>query len=248
MALMSQLDPLVPAPDALRVWIEQHQRVDAIHNHGFDLDLEWWNCRIADSLGGPVVSREGETERGFIGRGDIFSLGRAAQEDESGISALRLFWHTLAWGTGSSHRNSPRRIKSVEGNDSVPLLLRRAARLSTTDPREAFLLLKPGRNSIGYLGPNFFTKFLYFAGGGALEHPCLIVDNRVLRSLHRETGRPRLNPDKTTNYGPEVYEDAVRVMKAWAEESSHPGRIVGADEVERWAFATGRRPARISTA
>lgn len=101
--------------------------------------------------------------------------------------------------------------------------------------------LKPGRNAIGSLGPNFFTKFLYFAGGGALGHPCLIVDNRVLRSLHRETERPLLDPDQTTNYGPAVYEDALLVMKVWAEELSHSARIVGADEVERWAFATGRR-------
>lgn len=48
------------------------------------------------------------------------------------------------------------------------LLLRRAAGLSMTDPRGAFLLLKPGGNAISSLGPNFFTKFLYFAGGGAL--------------------------------------------------------------------------------
>jgi hypothetical protein len=240
--LMSEFDPYVPPPKALRVWIEQHPRVDAIDNHGFDLNLGWWNSRISESHGAPVTSRAGETEQGFISRGDIFDLAQAAREDESGISAVRLFWHTLAWGTGSSHRNSPRRIESVAGNDDVRLLLRRAAGLSTTDPRGAFLLLKPGGNAIGSLGPNFFTKFLYFAGGGALGHPCLIVDNRVLRSLHRETERPLLDPDQTTNYGPAVYEDALLVMKAWAEELSHSARIVGADEVERWAFATGRRP------
>ncbi|WJH25432.1 hypothetical protein [Pseudarthrobacter defluvii] len=241
---MSEFNPYVPPPEALRVWIGQHPRVEAIDNHGFDLKLDWWNSRIPESQGAPVTGRSGETGQGFISRGHIFALAETARDDESGIGAVRLFWHALAWGTGSSHRNSPRRIESVLGNDDVRLLLRGAAGLSVTDPRGAFLLLKPGRNAISSLGPNFFTKFLYFAGGGALGHSCLIVDNRVLRSLHRETGRPLLDPNQPTNYGPAVYEDALLVMKAWAKELSQSGRIVGADEVERWAFATGRRPSR----
>lgn len=245
--LMSQFDPYVPPPETLRMWIEQHARVDAIDNHGFDLNLKWWNSRIAKSHGAPVTCRGGETRQGFISRGDIFALAQNARDDESGISAVRLLWHTLAWGTGSSHRNSPRRIASVAGDASKACLLQRAALLSTTAPRAAFLLLKPGRNAIGSLGPNFFTKFLYFAGGGALDHPCLIVDNRVLRSLHRETGRSLLDPNKTTNYGPSVYEDALMVMKAWAKELSAPGGSVGADEVERWAFASAQRPPQPGT-
>lgn len=241
---MSEFSPYVPPPEALRVWIGKHSRVEAIDEHGFDLNLGWWNSRISEFHGVPVKGRRGETEQGFISRGDIFALAEAARADEAGISALRLFWHTLAWGTGSSHRNSPRRIESVIGNDDVRLLLRRAAELSITDPRGAFLLLKPGRNAISSLGPNFFTKFLYFAGGGALDHPCLIVDNRVLRSLYRYTGRPLVDPNKTTDYGFAVYEDALSVMKAWAQELSHQGRSVGADEIERWAFASGSRTSR----
>lgn len=243
---MNEFAPYVPPPEALRVWIEQHPRVEAIDNHGFDLNLEWWNSRISESPGAPVASRAGETGQGFISRGDIFDLAQAARDDESGGSALRLLWHTLAWGTGNSHRNSPRRIASVTGKESVALLLQHASILSATEPRAAFRLLKPGRNAIGYLGPNFFTKFLYFAGGGAFYHPCLIVDNRVLRSLHRETERPLLDPERTTNYGFAVYEDALRVMKAWAQELSRQGRSVCADEVERWAFASGRRPTRMT--
>lgn len=238
---MNAFDPYVPPPEALRAWIEQRPRPEAINDHGFQLNLEWWNSRISEFPGAPVASRAGETRQGFISRGDIFDLAQAARDDES--SALRLLWHTLAWGTGSSHRNSPRRIASVDANrGAAALILHKAARLSTTDVRSAFLLLKPQGNAIGSLGPNFFTKFLYFAGGGAVDHPCLIVDNRVLVSLHRETKRPVFAP-KSTNYGPSVYEAALGLMGAWAEELSSPGRTIGADEVERWAFATGRKPA-----
>jgi hypothetical protein len=244
---MSEPSAPVPAPDALKTWVEQHPRIEAIDDHGFDLNLGWWNDRISGMRGSPVTGVEGNTEQGHINRGYLFSLAAAAREDESGASALRLLWHSLAWGTGDKHRNSPRRIASVETNPSgTALLLRTAARRSAADPRSAFQLLKPRDNAIGSLGPNFFSKFLYFAGGGAVDHACLIVDARVLRSLHRETRRPVFAP-KSTNYGPGVYEAALGVMGVWAEELSGPERTVGADEVERWAFETGERtvpPAR----
>lgn len=92
--------------------------------------------------------------------------------------------------------------------------------------------VQPGRNAIAFLGPNFFTKFLYFAGGGESSHPCLIVDNRVLVSLFRETRNSVFAP-RTTNYGVQVYESALSQMVEWAEGLSHAGRTVGPDEVER---------------
>lgn len=240
---MSEPSAPVPAPDALKAWVGQHPRREAIDDHGFDLNLGWWNRRIARLPGSPVAGVDGNAEHGHINRGYLFSLATAAKEDESGAGALRLLWHSLAWGTGDKHRNSPRRIASVDTNRSgAALLLRKAARLSNADPRSAFQLLKPWDNAIGSLGPNFFTKFLYFAGGGALDHPCLIVDARVLRSLRRETNRPVFAPN-TTNYGTGVYEAALGVMDVWAKELSRPERPVGADEVERWAFQTGERPA-----
>jgi hypothetical protein len=63
--------------------------------------------------------------------------------------------------------------------------LTRAADLSRADPGGAYaLLLRPSPGAITYLGPAFFTKFLYFAGSGSPDHPCLILDARVAMSLH----------------------------------------------------------------
>ncbi|WP_427174316.1 hypothetical protein [Arthrobacter sp. 92] len=226
-------------PEALRSWTNQHPRREAIQQHGFSLNLAWWNNRILHLRGGPVAGADGRED--WIDRGHLFAMAQAARDDETGGSALQLLWSTLAWGTGTNHRNSPRRIASIEARpDHAGLLLRDAARLSVTDPRGAFLLLQPGRNAIGFLGPNFFTKFLYFAGGGEPSHPCLIVDNRVLVSLFRETGNSDFAP-RTTNYGVEVYESALSQMVEWAEGLSHAGRTVGPDEVERWAFSAGGR-------
>jgi ABC-type transport system substrate-binding protein len=52
--------------------------------------------------------------------------------------------------------------------------------------------------AIAHLGPALFTKYLYFAGAGAPDHPSLILDSRVAvalvdirwTSLRPETGWP----------------------------------------------------------
>ncbi|MBT2522759.1 hypothetical protein [Arthrobacter sp. ISL-28] len=210
--------------------------MNAIENHGFKLNLGWWNQRIAHLPGSPVVGTNGETDEGLIDRGRLFSMAADARDDESGRSAFRLLWHSLAWGTGSNHRNTTRRIHSVEKKpDKIGCLLQKAAKLSITDPEQAFLTFQPRANAIGSLGPNFFTKYLYFAGEGHLSHPCLIVDNRVLATLHHYTPWPVFTPN-STNYTFSTYEAALYVMGAWAKELSMATRTVGADEVERWAF------------
>jgi hypothetical protein len=227
------------APAALRAWVEDHARVDAIDNHGFSLNLGLWNRQIGHLPGAPVTGSHGETDKGRISRRDLFDLATEARDDESGVSALQLYWRTLVWGTGTAHRNTPGRIRSVEADaESAGRLLRAAAQKTASDSQTAFLLLRPGGNALKSLGPNFFTKFLYFAGGGAVDHPCLIVDKRVLRSLHRETQMNVFAP-RTTNYSVGVYEHALATMQSWAQELTTADRRVGADEVERWAFSTG---------
>lgn len=218
------------APVALASWIETHPRPEAIHAHGFDLDTRWWNRRMADLPGGPVADG---ADAAHISRADLFGMAEPALADGQG--ALRLLWHSLVWGSGSARRNDPRRISSVRADpQGVGELLRHAARTSRTDPVVAFNLLRPGRNAIKQLGPNFFTKFLYFAGGGEPGHRALIVDRRVRETLHRETQRKEFLGQG--NYGPGTYLAAVEQLEAWARAVSTPERIVAADEVERWAF------------
>ena len=227
---------LTPAPENLRAWIEDRPRSSAINEHGFDLNVGWWNQRLMNSAGTPVAGSGGETTQGFISRGTLFDMAEAAVKDETGESALKLLWHTLAWGTGSNHRNSPRRISAIAALPEAGLLLKQAGQLSRTDPKAAFLVLQPRGNAVKYLGPNFFTKFMYFAGGGVVDHECLIVDNRVLKTLHRETGAKLFSPG-TTNYGSKTYLAALEQMKVWSKTLSTDSRTVGSDEVERWAFA-----------
>jgi hypothetical protein len=96
----------------------------------------------------------------------------------------------------------------------------------------------PGNaNAFKYLGPAFFTKVLYFAGAGNPDHPCLIVDERVLATLNAPTepGDDRFN--YKYGYPSSTYEAAVNLMQEWAKAAADDlGREVAADEVERWAF------------
>lgn len=83
----------------------------------------------------PLEGEDGGTELGLVSRGGLFRLAGPAREDHSGSAALHLFWKSLAWGTGDSHRNTPGRIASVSANPrEAARLLRDAARLAVSDP------------------------------------------------------------------------------------------------------------------
>ena len=231
---------MTTVPTALATWVGSHPRGKVIDDHGFKLKIAAWNDRVGHLRGAPLTSEDGDTELGLISRGGLFSLARDAREDESGTAALHLFWQSLAWGTGNSHRNTPGRIASVAANEEqAALLLRDAAGLAATDPEAAFLKLQPRRPALKSWGPNFFTKYLYFAGGGALDHPSLIVDARVLATLNETTGDMAFRP-RYTNYSVATYVAACNIMRTWAAELSSQERRVGADEVERWAFDAGK--------
>lgn len=105
----------------------------------------------------------------------------------------------------------------------------------STDPRAAFELLRPGRaNTISELGPGFFTKYLYFAGGGNPDHPCAIVDSVVRATLHEHTG----SFAPWSQYPADEYARALEVLRAWARHASDElERPVALDEVEKWAFS-----------
>lgn len=227
-------------PTTLAAWIESCPRQDAIDSHGFSLNIGKWNRMAAQLPGTPLLGEDGGKDLGLISRGGLFRLAVAAHHDRSGIAALHLFWQSLAWGTGTNHRNTPGRIASINADPMhAASLLRNAAQLAVHDPEAAFLILQPGRYpALKSWGPNFFTKYLYFAGAGEVGHPSLIVDARVLATLFKETGNLAFRP-RSTNYPVGTYLAAIEVMRTWAAELSSSERVVGADEVERWAFGAG---------
>jgi hypothetical protein len=116
----------------------------------------------------------------------------------------------------------------------------RAAALSRSDPEQAYNTLFPhDRTAISYLGPAFFTKYLYFAGAGDAEHPCLILDSRVASALVR----PPINWDSLSpngNWPAPTYSRYLALIQRWrCELTAEKGSTLRADVLERWLFDHG---------
>ncbi|KDF02193.1 hypothetical protein Y900_025485 [Mycolicibacterium aromaticivorans JS19b1 = JCM 16368] len=220
--------------------VVQLQAIDPvrwIHGHGFSVDRRWWTVELTthgldDTILGDHISR-----------GDIFNIAGPALVEPA--AALRLLWNTLAWGSGDSQRNNKARIASIAANrDSIAALLQEAARLSRIDPRAAYDLLRPNnKTAIGELGPAFFTKYLYFAGGGAAHHRCCILDRNVAASLNHTCGWKSL-PVERNDWLASAYERYALLLDRWVEEH-HLSRH---DVVERLLFEDGKRVNRWAVA
>ncbi|MEE3851929.1 hypothetical protein VZC37_16425 [Gordonia sp. LSe1-13] len=222
----------VQLPAAARAWVASADPATAIVEHRVTVARQWWVTELAAHGFGDAILSDSLT------RGDVFSLaGHALKSPEA---ALVLLWNALAWGSGTKNRNNRTRVTSIAADPhAAGELLQEAMRLSRTDPESAYEMLYP-RNvpAIRGLGPAFFTKVLYFAGGGAPDHPCLILDERVARSL-RAAGWQSL-PIK--NWLPSAYRRYVDLVDRWSREYDIPRP----DLIERWLFdEAGRESGQI---
>jgi hypothetical protein len=92
------------------------------------------------------------------------------------------------------------------------------------------LLWHDNRSAIRSPGPSFLTKFLYFAGGGDPDHPCLILDRVVANALHDHCGWDTLDP--AGPWPAHTYQRYCDLPARWARE-----RHRAPDEIERALFA-----------
>lgn len=198
-----------------------------IHDHAISVGRPWWTRTLAAH--GLDDTLTGETIR----RTDIFTLADAAGDDPA--AALTLLWNALAWGSGDKRRNNKARIAAVAADPvRAAALLQHAATLSRTDPQAAYDLLYPrNRTAISDLGPAFFTKYLYFAGGGAPEHPCAILDENVAVALQKTCGWTSL-PLK--GWLATAYQRYAVLLGMWADQHHLRRR----DSIERWLFEAGK--------
>lgn len=229
----------VEPPEACLAWVTSARPRPVIIDHTITVNLSWWNDALHERglPGGPVIGRNSVGDsvdhgRATITRGDIFTL--AAASSGSPTDTLTLLWHTLAWGAGGKVRQVLNRMDSIaRDRAAAALALRTAAQLSHSDPRNAYDTLYPqGRAAIAYLGPAFFTKYLYFAGAGAPDHQSLILDSRVAGSLV-DIGWASLHPDG--GWPSETYERYCTLLARWAREAGN----LRPDLFERWLFDNG---------
>ncbi|WP_181771248.1 8-oxoguanine DNA glycosylase OGG fold protein [Amycolatopsis pittospori] len=200
-------------------------RRDTVDAHAIRIRHRWWQDAVtARKLPGPAPTAPTLTRADvWKSDGDVFAL----------------LWRTLAWGSGSHLRQNSQRLNSIQKD--VPRaedLLTRAAEESRRDPERAYAILRPEkRNLITGLGPSFFTKFLYFAGGGAPDHPCLILDRVVATALREHCGWDSLH--RAGPWPADSYGRYCGLLARWAEEHG-----CAPDELERSLFAGERRVAR----
>lgn len=218
-------DSLGP-PTGLDAWIETTGTREVIHNQGFQIPREWWMSalevagRPTDQFPADVVTRD-----------SLFDMASGADSDP--VAAERLLWNSVAWGLGKRKRLVKKRIASFAADpEALSAALVEAARLSKTDPEAAYSLLQPGRPLIKYLGPAFFTKFLYFAGEGAADHPSLILDQRVATALNRFGWK---SLPTQGGWAASAYGRYASLTARWTTELNCPRR----DLIERYLFDRG---------
>ena len=207
----------------LPVWaVPSRPRPAAIDNHPIAIRQQWWHQAV-NSRGLPGTPPAGPT----LTRAQVW-----APADD----VFTLLWRTLAWGSGWYLRQNARRLDSIRADlPYAEHLLARAAEESRHDPAGAYAVLRPGdRNAIRWLGPSFFTKFLYFAGGGAPEHPCLILDRVVATALRDDCGWASLH--RTGPWPAQTYERYCSLLARWARDHH-----CAPDEIERSLF-DGKEP------
>ncbi len=154
----------------------------------------WWTRYFTGDLAHfwPSQLDQSEPDSGgyrWISRSGVFDIAASESEHRELHTAVAAY----VWGVGFTARMSiGRLVRAFTANaDSVEDNLRRAAAILADDgPVAAYESMLAGRpNQTKFMGPAYFTKFLFFSGyrdAGAELRP-LILDRRVAIAL-RERG------------------------------------------------------------
>lgn len=209
-------------------WVLERVRVGAQEGpteaaDGFSaktLGPQWWKERGVD-IHFPTKIEDQQV----LTRGDLFLHADRVGDDEA---LLQFLWHVLAWGSGTSRRNNARRFSSCQRPESVALLRNAFESARASQVEEAYsTLIKRGGGMIPWLGPAFFSKFLYFANGHREPSDenarCLILDARVARSLYLAgwSMAPTYRSETRNfsyNWYTETYVSYCQVLEGWTAE------------------------------
>jgi hypothetical protein len=166
---------------------------------------EWWKLYFTGDLAHFWPSQLDQTElddNGYrwISRDDVFAI---AADD----SALHTAVASTVWGVGKWAFRVGRFVKPFTKNrETVEDNLRRASAVLAADgPVAAYeAMMRGGSAWTRFMGPAYFTKFLYFAGYRSdAELKPLILDRRVARALR---GRGVFGPKTgNTNWPSHLY-------------------------------------------
>lgn len=241
----TDLSVLEPPPELL-AWLRAADPVEEIFNHRVTVDLSWWNeaLRSHALAGGPICGyrdgKEVSSGRATITRADLFRQSAAARETKEG--AQRLLWHSLAWGSGLKVRKNLQRMETFSHLPGGGEALVEAAVLAGANPLDAYERLRPrGVNLVTHLGPAFFTKFLYFAGGREPENQSLILDSVVAQALKRR-GWSSL---RSAGWPAPTYGRYLELVERWRGSAADSGagnsELPRRDLIEKYLFTADPR-------
>ncbi len=201
--------------------------------HAVPVRASWWQRYVKPPWWPEALDLlpDHPTSPGYqsLARRDLFDLA----SDPSPVSRVRLLVAVYAWGTGRSAFLVGRRARTFTKTDLVTVGERLVAAtdlLHTAGPGAAYdSLLARQPNHVKYLGPAFFTKYLYVAAG----HPTrvrpqpLILDKYVALALsrHPEWTGPTLG---TTGWSSSTYSrylDFAAAQAAQAGPSCSPAGV-----------------------
>lgn len=169
---------------------------------------------------------------------DLARRARGAEGQERSKLADALLWSSLAWGQGKTYRLARKRSFALLGAPAgLAVRLFDQAQLPAS-AEELFNSLhwpsSPAR--VKYWGPNFYTKFFYFAAPRTAPAAHLIVDQQVRQTLAAlkdpRVGKIHAAPG---GFGWHSYNASVRLMNLLSQEWG-----VRPDDVEFAAFGLGR--------
>lgn len=245
--------PDLPVPDQVREAVAGATR-STVLDQGFtarELGLDWWHENLLPEFTARLRVDLGDASSSpaQLRRRDVMAIAREALSTDSDDEAiLTLLWYVLAWGSRTTRRHNRRRIDAFRNMEQrkvrTQLLRKAAADAAAGDVAAAYgTLIRKGGGVVPGLGPAFFTKLLYFAGAGAVEHRAAILDARVARTL-LQLGWASL-PDGWFNWYTATYVSYCDLLACWARELEAERRgPVGIDEIEivlfRWGGAIPR--------
>lgn len=212
---------------------------EAVMGQTISVDGARWRRALSERNLPPVSGKLAHSDRITVNRQDVFSYG---DQKITIDNAFQLLYYSLAWGLGLRASRLHRRLDNIAAHqDTAGELLAQAWQSARAGApvKEAYSLLttSTGAGQIPWFGPAFSTKFLYFAQGYVTQIRHLILDQVVVKNLHKDVW-----PDGPTGaWFPETYERYCKLLARWAAESSRDpkvSRAVRPDEIE---FAIFRR-------
>lgn len=207
---------------------------DEVLDHGFCFRPTWWVPRVAEEWGA-FLEQLPACERGYrsITRADLLDAATT-----HGLPQALLAGYV--WGTGASAFLVGRRARVFRDNDARRVdeaLHATAELLQSGHIVDAYAAMLRGRpNYLKYLGPSFFTKFLYAADAcGHQPGRALILDQFVAVALKDVDGWD------ISRYGP--WEPSI--YSKWIDHAHRVAAAEGvrADAVEMAYFEHGRKAA-----